>query len=111
MGEVDIEWPWQYNFPPFFTLQPHPETRAKQVQAWKNLIIEYCKKGKLYMIDVRESSNLPVFNNSSINRKLEESVIISILSELQKSGHVAPVDKVSQNSHNFLLFLNDDNFL
>ncbi|XP_076269113.1 vacuolar protein sorting 25 [Rhynchophorus ferrugineus] len=93
MGDVEIDWPWQYNFPPFFTLQPNPETRAKQVQAWKSLILEYCRKGRLYLVDVRESSHIPLFNNSNINRKLEESVIISILSELQKTGHAAPVDK------------------
>lgn len=93
MGEAEIEWPWQYNFPPFFTLQPHPETRAKQVQAWKSLILEYCKSSKLYLIDAREASNLALFNNSSINRKLEGSVIVSILSELQRTGHAAPLDK------------------
>ncbi|CAG9764743.1 unnamed protein product [Ceutorhynchus assimilis] len=93
MSETEIEWPWQYNFPPFFTLQPHAETRAKQVQAWKSLILDYCKKCKLYLIDVREASNIPLFNNSGINRKLEQTVIVSILSELQKTGHAAPIDK------------------
>ncbi|XP_030756389.1 vacuolar protein-sorting-associated protein 25 [Sitophilus oryzae] len=96
MVETNIEWPWQYNFPPFFTLQLNPETRAKQFQAWKNLILDYCKKGKLYIIDVRESSHIALFNNSNINRKLDQSVIISILSELQRTGHAAPVDKSKQ---------------
>lgn len=95
MGETEVEWPWQYNFPPFFTLQPHPETRAKQVQAWKSLILDYCKRNKLFMVDVREAGNIPLFNNATINRKLEQSVIVSILAELRKTGHAAPVDKVS----------------
>ncbi|XP_066144069.1 vacuolar protein-sorting-associated protein 25 isoform X2 [Euwallacea fornicatus] len=73
MVETDMNWPWQYNFPPFFTLQPHPETRSKQVQAWKALILDYCKRCKLYLID--------------------QDVIISLLGELQKLGHAAPVDK------------------
>ncbi|XP_023017760.2 vacuolar protein sorting 25 [Leptinotarsa decemlineata] len=94
MGEVDIEWPWQYNFPPFFTLQPHPETRSKQVAAWKSLILNYCDKSRTYIIDVREASQIPLFNNSSINRKLEQSVIISIFGELQKTGNAAPIDKL-----------------
>ncbi|ENN72785.1 hypothetical protein HUJ04_013369 [Dendroctonus ponderosae] len=93
MGETEIAWPWQYNFPPFFTLQPNPETRAKQVQAWKALILDYCKQSKLYLIDAREADNGPLFNNASINRKLDGAVIVSILSEMQKSGHAAPVDK------------------
>lgn len=93
MAEIDVEWPWQYQFPPFFTLQPHPETRAKQVAAWKTLILNYCQKTKTYLVDVREANQIPLFNNSSINRKLEPALIISILSELQKSGNAAPIDK------------------
>lgn len=93
MGQVDVEWPWQYQFPPFFTLQLNPETRAKQVTAWKTLILSYCKKNKTYLLDVRESDQIPLFNNSSINRKLEQSMIISILTELQKSGNASSLDK------------------
>lgn len=93
MSEVENNFPWQYSFPPFFTLQPHAETRAKQVSAWKSLILDYCRQNKLYIIDVRESSQLPLFNNTTINRKLDESVIISILSELQKSDNAFAVDK------------------
>ncbi|XP_060523953.1 vacuolar protein-sorting-associated protein 25 [Cylas formicarius] len=93
MGEINIEWPWQYNFPPFFTLQPHPETRAKQVATWKHLILEYCQKYRLYIIDIREASHIQLFNNTNINRKLETSVIASILLELQKSGNAIPIDK------------------
>lgn len=93
MSEVEIEWPWQYNFPPFFTLQPHPETRSKQVAAWKNLILNYCQKSKTYIVDIREANTIPLFNNHAINRKLEENVIISILAELQKSENAAPIDK------------------
>lgn len=93
MSEESFEWPWQYSFPPFFTLQPHPETRSKQVAAWKSLILEYCQKNKIYIIDVRESSQLPLFHNSTINRKLESPVITSILSELSKTGNAASLDK------------------
>ncbi|KAJ8957964.1 hypothetical protein NQ318_001964 [Aromia moschata] len=93
MTDVEIDWPWQYSFPPFFTLQPHPETRSKQVAAWKSLILTYCQKTKTYLIDVREASQFSLFNNSTINRKLEHNVIISILSELHKTGNAASVDK------------------
>ena len=40
-----MDWPWQYSFPPFFTLQPHAPTREKQIQAWKYLVISYCQVG------------------------------------------------------------------
>lgn len=92
MSEVEINWPWQYSFPPFFTLQPQAETRAKQVSAWKSLILDYCRQSKTFIIDVREAGQLPLFNNSTINRKLEKSVIISILSELQKNGNAFTTD-------------------
>ena len=38
----DMEWPWQYSFPPFFTLQPHKDTRDKQIEAWRHLVLNYC---------------------------------------------------------------------
>ena len=93
MSETEVEWPWQYAFPPFFTLQPHPETRSKQVSAWKSLILEYCQKNKLSIIDVREAHQLPLFHNSAINRKLDPTVVVSILSELSKSGNAGALDK------------------
>lgn len=88
-----MEWPWQYDFPPFFTLQLHPETRSKQIAAWQNLILNYCQKTKTYILDIREANKIPLFNNSSINRKLEESVIMVILAELRRSRNAAPIDK------------------
>ena len=38
-----MEWPWQYSFPPFFTLQPHKDTRDKQIEAWRHLVLNYCQ--------------------------------------------------------------------
>ncbi|CAG9857399.1 unnamed protein product [Phyllotreta striolata] len=100
MPEVDMDWPWQYNFPPFYTLQQHPETRAKQVDAWKSLILNYCEQTKTYTIDVRETEN-PLFNNTTINRKLDGGVITSILSELQRTGNACPIDK---NKHRWEIY-------
>ncbi|KAG8226091.1 hypothetical protein J437_LFUL006398 [Ladona fulva] len=68
MAEVD--WPWQYDFPPFFTIQPHLETQNKQIKAWQSLILDYFKNTKSYVLDVRESQNSPLFNNAKINRIL-----------------------------------------
>ena len=38
-----MDWPWEYSFPPFFTLQPHHPSRQKQIQSWKHLVIAYCQ--------------------------------------------------------------------
>lgn len=93
MADVNIEWPWQYSFPPFFSLQPHTETRSKQIAAWKTLILEYFKASKQSTLDINEATNLPVFNNTAINRKLNTAALLTILSELQNSGNAAPIDK------------------
>lgn len=93
MADVEIEWPWQYSFPPFFTLQKQAETRSKQVAAWRSLILEYFKKANQSVVDVREAINLPLFNNAAINRKLDTSSITVLFEELHKMGHAAPLDK------------------
>ncbi|KAM3960924.1 vacuolar protein sorting 25 [Aphomia sociella] len=90
---AEISWPWQYNFPPFFTIQPHTETRTKQLEAWEQLITEYLKFTKQSTIDIRESQNSPLFNNVSINRKLSQEAILTILEDMGKTGRAAPIDK------------------
>lgn len=77
----------------YCSLQPHAETRAKQISAWRNLLLEYCKASKKCVIDIREASALSVFNNTAINRKLDPSFITAILSDLQRTGNASPLDK------------------
>lgn len=93
---AEIEWPWQYSFPPFFTLQPHAETKAKQLSAWKSLVLDYCRLTKQALVDVREAHASPLFNNSAINRKLSPDFVTVILEELAKSGNAAALDKSKQ---------------
>lgn len=93
---AEIEWPWQYSFPPFFTLQPHSDTRAKQIAAWKSLLLEYFRVTKQAIVDIREVHSNPLFNNTAINRKLPSDVILLILEELMKSGNATPLDKSKQ---------------
>ncbi|MBC8132418.1 MAG: hypothetical protein H7X95_05500, partial [Deltaproteobacteria bacterium] len=38
-----MEWPSYYSLPPFFTLQPVPNTRQKQLQMWTELVLLYQK--------------------------------------------------------------------
>ncbi|KAI5632855.1 ESCRT-II complex subunit domain-containing protein [Phthorimaea operculella] len=90
---ANITWPWQYNFPPFFTIQPHTETRTKQLEAWEQLISDYLKANKQSTIDIREAQNTPLFNNTSIERKLSQESILTILEDMARKGRAAPVDK------------------
>ncbi|VDP07336.1 unnamed protein product [Soboliphyme baturini] len=64
-------WPWQYNFPPFFTLQPNLATREKQIEAWSSLVLQYCQHFKRFDLDVVEAQHSDLFQNDKINHNLE----------------------------------------
>ena len=84
----EFQWPWQYSFPPFFSIQPNLDTRGKQIDAWKNLVLSYYKHFKLYRLDLAEAQSSPLFNNRAIKRKLPVDGIQMILDSLSKTGHV-----------------------
>ncbi len=74
---LGFEWPWQYEFPPFFTLQPNSDTRSKQLEAWCGLILAYYRASKTYVMDLTEvSQSSPLFCNSKINRILTHTIEI-----------------------------------
>ncbi|XP_011305258.1 vacuolar protein-sorting-associated protein 25 [Fopius arisanus] len=93
---AEIEWPWQYNFPPFFTLQPHSETQQKQLMTWTSLVLDYYRATKQSVLDIREMYATPLFNNTEIKRKLSIEVVQLILDSLLKSGKASPLDKSKQ---------------
>lgn len=90
---ADFQWPWQYKFPPFFSIQPNLETRTKQLEAWCSLVLTYQRHTKQYSIDVTEVQNSPLFYNKAINRKLSLDAIYTVLDELRKRGNVEWQDK------------------
>lgn len=51
----------------FFSLQPVRDTREKQVQLWKELILDYCKTQKIFVIGLEE--DFPLFSNPAIESK------------------------------------------
>ncbi|XP_064868688.1 vacuolar protein-sorting-associated protein 25-like isoform X1 [Oncorhynchus nerka] len=90
---MSFEWPWQYNFPPFFTLQPNVDTRQKQLAAWCSLALSYCRHHKLYTLDIMEVQECPVFNHKNIDRKLSTEAILIVFEELRKKGNLEWLDK------------------
>lgn len=52
-----------------FSLQPIRDTREKQIQLWKELILDYCKTQKIFVIGLEEE--FPLFTNPVIESKLE----------------------------------------
>nr|GEZ74208.1 vacuolar protein sorting-associated protein 25 [Tanacetum cinerariifolium] len=60
----DHKFPHFYNYPPYFTLQPVRETREKQIQLWKELILDYCRTQKIFVIGLEQ--DFPLFSNPAI---------------------------------------------
>lgn len=84
MATTKFEWPWQYNFPPFFTIQPNMATQAKQCEAWAELILSYYKHNKEYRLDVTEAYGSALFSNEAIKRRLAMDDIRMVLDTLAK---------------------------
>uniref|UniRef100_A0A1B0C073 Vacuolar protein-sorting-associated protein 25 n=1 Tax=Glossina palpalis gambiensis TaxID=67801 RepID=A0A1B0C073_9MUSC len=89
---TDFQWPWEYEFPPFFTLQTHEETQKRQLDVWCNLFLKYLKHLNKFRINVNEST-FPLYCNESVNRRLSADMILKILTKLQASGHAQQLDK------------------
>ncbi|XP_034809596.1 vacuolar protein-sorting-associated protein 25-like [Pan paniscus] len=90
---MSFEWPWQYRFPPFFTLQPNVDTRQKQLAAWCSLVLSFCRLHKQSSMTVMEAQESPLFNNVKLQRKLPVESIQIVLEELRKKGNLEWLDK------------------
>ena len=82
------EFPWQHNFPPFYTLQPNAETRKKQLEAWRSIVLDYCQSKNLTTLDLREIGQSELFNNTQIKRRLSEEALAAVFNELEEKGNV-----------------------
>jgi len=51
-------------------LQPVRDTREKQIQLWKDLILDFCKTQKIFVIGLEEE--FPLFTNHGIESKLAQ---------------------------------------
>ncbi|XP_068235671.1 vacuolar protein-sorting-associated protein 25 [Palaemon carinicauda] len=96
---TEFQWPWQYSFPPFFTLQPNADVRKTQLDAWCALVIAWGKSNNVSQIDVAETSSLPVFKNPSISRALPADSIAVVLEELAKRGNLEWIDKTKRRGY------------
>ena len=81
MADADaFTWPPHYSFPPFFTRQPNAETNARRVQMWKDLILDYCRHHRQFVLSVREAvATSPLFGNAAIARRLQPADANEIL--------------------------------
>lgn len=96
---MSFKWPWQYEFPPFFTLQKTLITREKQLEAWSQLVIDYCEFYKIYTINIADISNSELFVNSVLNRKLPADGIRAVFEFLEHKRHIDWLDKYKNRCH------------
>lgn len=87
----DFKLPHFFNYPPYFTLQPVRDIREKQVQLWKELILEYCRSQKIFVIGLEEE--FPLFSNPAIERSLSHEAREAFLSALVSEGRAEWIDK------------------
>ncbi|KAI3878935.1 hypothetical protein MKX03_037332 [Papaver bracteatum] len=87
----DFKLPQFFNYPPYFTLQPVRDTREKQVQLWKELILDYCRNQKIFVIGIEEE--FPLFTNQVIERFLSHEAKETFLSALVSEGRAEWMDK------------------
>ncbi|ESR45920.1 hypothetical protein CICLE_v10002637mg [Citrus x clementina] len=87
----DFKLPAFFNYPPYFTLQPVRDTREKQIQLWKELILDYCRTQKVFLILLEEE--FPLFSNPVIERSLNNEARETFLSALVSEGRAEWLDK------------------
>ncbi|KAK8578978.1 hypothetical protein V6N13_142220 [Hibiscus sabdariffa] len=92
----DFKLPHFFNYPPYLTLQPVRETREKQVQLWKELILDYCRTQKIFVIKLEDE--FPLFSNSVIERTRSHEAREAFLSALAAEGRAEWLDKGRRNS-------------
>lgn len=91
MSQEPFTYPFFYNYPPYFTLQPINETKEKQCGLWSTLILAYCKHHKIFTIP--NSDDFPLFNNASINRRLNSEARTTFLDYLITQGNGQWLDR------------------
>ena len=85
---------WEYDFPPFYTLQPVQKTRTQQINSWANIILAYCKSKNISTLD----NTSKLFKNEKINRNLSNDAINQIFQELVKNGQLKFANNDDKNT-------------
>ncbi|OQR74962.1 vacuolar protein-sorting-associated protein 25-like [Tropilaelaps mercedesae] len=83
---TDFAWPWEFSFPPFFTVQPNLTTRKKQMEAWTSLVCDYCQHHKLVTLNVQDAHASELFNNRAISRKLSADGVLALAEHMIAAG-------------------------
>lgn len=102
-----FRYPPIHAFPPFYTLQHNPITRAQQLSQWRSLILDYCRCHRIFSLSPLPSiSNTSsadphkaLFANGSIQRSLSPESIRTVLTDLvEHKGAVWEDQLTSKNN-------------
>lgn len=77
-----FNYPWEFEFPPFFTIQPNLETRKAQLESWRCLILDYCQHHNIHQLHLRDCINKKPFYNEEIDRRLSLDSLKLIVNSL-----------------------------
>lgn len=100
---------WQYNFPPFFTIQPNEDTRRLQLEAWNEIVLDHCRRHRIFVLNTSEVLQVAPFKNDSINRRLSAQALETILKYMASKGRIdwikdeLTVSKVANTSKSICL--------
>lgn len=72
-GKYEVNFVLLYIF--YYRLQPVRDTREKQIQLWKELILDYCRTQKIFVIELEK--DLPLFTNPTIESKL--MIVVTVI--------------------------------
>lgn len=86
-------FPWEYEFPPFFTIQPNLETKKLQLEAWRSLILDYCQHNGIHQLNLREWLGKPPFYNETIDRRLSLDSMKVVVNSLVAKRFAEWLDK------------------
>jgi len=92
----DFDWPSQYSFPPFFTIQPNAGTRKRQMQIWSKLIRNYCKSNQMYILE-KSNVDIPLFNNGQIGKHLSVQEVETILDDMSGRGEIEWINAIEKD--------------
>lgn len=103
MNEISTsKFPEYYDWPFFFTIQKHAETRMKQFEMWSDLIIQYCSDNKIWRLSKSDFSRT-LAKNTKINRKLSSEGVNLIFEYLVKKNRAMFVNAKNNTDEIFIL--------
>uniref|UniRef100_A0A0N5BW49 Vacuolar protein-sorting-associated protein 25 n=1 Tax=Strongyloides papillosus TaxID=174720 RepID=A0A0N5BW49_STREA len=98
-NSTTFNFPWHYDFPPFYTIQPNSTTKEKQLEAWGRLVIDFCHHLSLYTVDLNELSCSELFCNQKLNRRLNLDGIKTVFEYLEQKEHIEWLDSKKTRCH------------